>query len=150
VYATADNRYLAVGPLEPKFYAQFVAVLGGFDDDPPDPYDVTQWNRLHTLIAARIATRTRAEWLRLYEGTDACVAPVLSFGEAPEHPHLAARDVFVDVDGVRQPAPAPRFSATPPALPTPPPLPGQHTTDVLEEWGIADVDGLIADGAVLP
>jgi len=148
VYTTADNRYLAVGPLEPKFYAEFVSVLGGFGDHVPDPYDVAQWDRLHVLIAARIATRTRAEWLRLFEGTDACVAPVLSLGDAPDHPHLAARGVFVDVDGVRQPAPAPRFSGTPPARPAPPPLPGQHSREVLEEWGIADVDGLIADGAV--
>jgi alpha-methylacyl-CoA racemase len=148
VYVTADNRLLAVAPLERRFYDQFLSVLGGLDDGAPDPYDITQWDRLHTLIAARLATRTRAEWLRLFEGTDACVAPVLSLGEARDHPHLAARGVFIDVDGVPQPVPAPRFSATPAATPSPPPMPGQDTREVLEEWGIADVDGLVADGAV--
>ncbi|HZN19453.1 MAG TPA: CoA transferase, partial [Micromonosporaceae bacterium] len=175
-YQTADGRYLAVGPLEPKFFAQFATLLGGLDPDaggngldvdgngldeggngldegsndadPPNPYDVAQWPRLRKLVAERIATRTRDEWLAVFEGSDACVAPVLSLAEAPEHPHVAARGVFVDLDGVRQPAPAPRFSATPATLTTPPPLPGQHTRDVLTEWGVASVDDLLAAGVV--
>ncbi|HET8662172.1 MAG TPA: CaiB/BaiF CoA-transferase family protein [Micromonosporaceae bacterium] len=154
-YQTADGRYLAVGPLEPKFFAQFAALLGGLDldadgngGDPPGPYDVAQWPRLRKLVAERIATRTRDEWLAVFDGSDACVAPVLSLAEAPEHPHVAAREVFVDLDGVRQPAPAPRFSATPARLTTPPPLPGEHTRDVLTEWGVSGVDDLLAAGAV--
>ncbi len=148
IYPTADGRYLAVGPLEPRFYAEFVARLGGLGEAAPDPYDVAEWPRLRASIAERLATRTQAEWLLIFEGSDACVAPVLSFGEAPAHPHLAARQVYVDIDGVRQPAPAPRFSATAPGLPAPPPLPGRHTRAVLEEWAVTDVDGLFAAGAV--
>ncbi|HET8682908.1 MAG TPA: CaiB/BaiF CoA-transferase family protein [Micromonosporaceae bacterium] len=153
VYQTADGRHLAVGPLEPKFFAQFAALLGGLDEGgdgagPPGPYDVAQWPRLRKLVAERIATRTRDEWLAVFDGSDACVAPVLSLAEAPDHPHIAARGVFVDLDGVRQPAPAPRFSATPAALTTPPPLPGEHTREVLAGWGVAGVDDLLSAGVV--
>jgi alpha-methylacyl-CoA racemase len=147
VYPAADGEHLAIGPLEPKFYAEFVAILGGLGDDAPDPYDPAGWPRLRTMIAERLLTRTRDEWLSLFDGSDACVAPVVALGAAPDHPHLAARGVFVEIDGVRQPAPAPRFSATPPGTPAPPALPGQHTREVLHEWGIADVDDLLADGA---
>jgi alpha-methylacyl-CoA racemase len=147
VYQTADGEYLAVGPLEPRFYAEFVAILGGLGEDAPDPYDVAGWPRLRALIAERLASRTRDEWLSLFDGTDACVAPVLPLGAAPDHPQLASRGVFMDIDGVRQPAPAPRFSGTPTGKPTPPAQPGQHTREVLAEWGIADIDGLLADGA---
>jgi alpha-methylacyl-CoA racemase len=149
VYVAADGKHLAVGPLEPKFYAQFVTLIGGLGPDAPDPYDVAQWPRLHTLIAARLATRTRAEWLQIFDGSDACVAPVLSLREATEHPQATARDTFVEVDGIRQPAPAPRFSATPASVPTPPAWPGRHTRDVLEEWAVADVDGLLAAGVAV-
>lgn len=149
VYATADGQYLALGPLEPKFYAEFVQLLGGLGEDAPDPYDAPQWDRLRELIAARLATRTRAEWLDIFDGSDACVAPVLSLTEAASHPQLAAREVYVEIDGVRQPAPAPRFSATRPDLPTPPAYPGQHTADVLREWGVAEVDDLLAAGVVV-
>jgi alpha-methylacyl-CoA racemase len=148
VYATADGEHLAIGPLEPRFYAEFAGLLGGLDD-APGPYDVADWPRLRKLIGARIATRTRDEWLAVFAGTDACVAPVLRLAEAPEHPHLAEREVFVELDGVRQPAPAPRFSATPVRLTTPPPRPGEHTSDVLTEWGLSDVDALLADGVAL-
>jgi alpha-methylacyl-CoA racemase len=149
VYATADGRHLAIGPLERRFYAEFAALLGGLDSDAaPEPYDVADWPRLRKLIADRIATRTLDEWLAVFDGTDACVAPVLRLGEAPDHPHLAAREVFVEHGGVRQPGPAPRFSATPTSLTTPPPRPGEHTWDVLTEWGLSDVDALLADGAV--
>lgn len=149
VYQTADGRHLAVGPLEPKFYAEFAALLGlDQDETGTGPYDVAQWPRLRKLIAERIATRTRDEWLAVFDGTDACVAPVLSLAEAPDHPHAAARGLFVDIDGVRQPGPAPRFSATPAELTTPPPLPGEHTWDVLTEWGVAGVDELLSAGVV--
>lgn len=147
VYRTADGQYLAVGPLEPKFYAEFIGRLG-VPAGEANPYDPAQWPALREAIAARLASRTRDEWLRVFEGSDACVAPVVSLAEAPEHPHLAARGVFVDVDGVRQPAPAPRFSVTGTATPAGPPLPGQHTREVLAELGVTDVDGLFARGVV--
>jgi alpha-methylacyl-CoA racemase len=141
VYATADGRHLAVGPLEPKFWAEFAARVGV----DGDPYDPTGWPALRERIAERIATRTRAEWMDIFEGSDACVAPVLSLSEAAaaDHPHLAARGTFVESYGVSQPAPAPRFSATPAALTSPPPRPGEHTREALTQWGVDDVDGLI-------
>lgn len=149
VYETADGGHLAVGPIEARFYAQFVERLGGLGDDVPDQLDVAAWPRLRELIAARIATRTRDEWLAIFDGTDACVAPVLSLREAPDNPHLTARQVFLDAHGVRQPAPAPRFSATPPGPPVlPPPRPGEHSRAVLADWGVPDAEGLLADGVV--
>jgi alpha-methylacyl-CoA racemase len=146
VYRTADGRHLAVGPLEPRFWAEFAARLGGLDD--ADPYDRDGWPALRARIAERVATRTRDEWLAVFDGTDACVAPVLSLTEAATngHPQLAARETFVTAHGVRQPGPAPRFSATPPELTTPPPRPGEHTREALAEWGIDDVAALIAAG----
>jgi alpha-methylacyl-CoA racemase len=144
VYVTSDGHHLAVGPLEAKFWAVFAARVG-VSGNPNDP---AAWSTLRAEIADRIATRTRAEWLAVFDGTDGCVAPVLSLSEASagEHPHLAARDTFVEVAGVRQPAPAPRFSATPVALTTPPPLAGEHTREALAAWGVSDVDKHIAAG----
>jgi alpha-methylacyl-CoA racemase len=146
VYRTADDRHLAVGPLEPRFWAEFAAKVGGLDG--ADPADPAGWPALRERVAARLATRTRDEWLAVFEGTDACVAPVLSLDEAAqaEHPQLAARGTYVTAHGVRQPGPAPRFSGTPAALTGPPPRPGEHTRAALVEWGIDDVDGLIAAG----
>jgi len=147
VYETADGRHLAVGPLEPKFFADFAARLGLDPAETPDQLDVASWPHLRTLIAARVATRTRDEWAQTFADGDACVAPVLSLGEAPTDPHLSARGVFVEMNGVRQPAPAPRFSATPAAAPSlPPPLPGEHTREVLEEWSVPDAEALLANG----
>jgi alpha-methylacyl-CoA racemase len=148
VYQTADGQYLAIGPLEAKFFTTFLERLG-LDTDP------LHQPKLRELIAARLRTRTRDEWLAVFDGSDACVAPVLSLREAagydgPGHPHLVAREVFINVDGVRQPAPAPRFSATvvpPPALP--PPTPGEHTRRALTDWRVSDVDELIADGIAI-
>jgi alpha-methylacyl-CoA racemase len=116
--------------------------------EPADRDDPAGWPRLRERLAERIATRTLAEWLQVFEGSDACVAPVLSLDEAPRHPQLAARATFVDRGGVVQPAPAPRFSRTPAALSTPPRRPGQDTREALQAWGISDVDRLLADGAV--
>jgi alpha-methylacyl-CoA racemase len=154
-YPTADGRYLAVGPLEPPFYAEFLARLGLDPGQLPDRDDPHGWPRLRELIGQRLASRTQREWLAAFDGSDACVAPVLPLREAagdgaPQHPHLAARGVFVDLHGVRQPAPAPRFSATPTAPPRlPPPYPGEHTREVLTELGVSDVDTLIADGVAI-
>jgi alpha-methylacyl-CoA racemase len=149
VYATADRRYLAVGPLEAKFWAEFAARLGLGDD--ADPHDPAQWPALRERIAAVLATRTRAEWLAIFDGSDACVAPVLSLSEAAAgaHPHLAARETFVTRHGVAQPAPAPRFATTPADLTTPPPYPGEHTRQALIDWGVPAVDALIDSGVAV-
>lgn len=150
VYRTSDGGYLAVGALEPEFYTEFLTRLGLDPHTTPSPYDVAQWPRLRQLIADRLATRTRDEWVAVFADSDACVAPVLSPGEAQDHPHLAARGVFVDLHGVRQPAPAPRFSGTPARPPTlPPPYPGEHTRQALADWGVPEVDKLIEDGVAV-
>jgi len=144
VYRTSDDRYLAVGPIEPKFWAEFAARAGL---DGVSPYDPAGWPRLRTLIADRLAEKTRDEWLSIFDGTDACVAPVLSMSEAPDDPHLAARETFTSAFGVRQPAPAPRFGDGGPApIRRPPPAIGEHTAEALRDWGIDDVDDLIAAG----
>jgi alpha-methylacyl-CoA racemase len=148
VYATSDGGHMAVGALEPKFYAEFLRLLG-LDAEAGDRSDATTWPQLRERIAAAFARRTRAEWTDVFEGTDACVAPVLGLTEAPDHPHLAARSTFVDVDGIRQPAPAPRFSRTPPAVQRPPARPGEHTREALTEWGVSDVEDLLDTGAAL-
>jgi alpha-methylacyl-CoA racemase len=148
LYETSDGRHMSVGPLEPQFYEVFVELLG--ISDAPDRYDAPRAGELRRRIAERFATRTQAEWVEVFEGTDACVAGVLPLSEAMEHPHLRAREVFVDHAGVRQPAPAPRFSRTPAGLGLPPaPRAGAHTREALEAWGVADVDALISAGVAV-
>jgi alpha-methylacyl-CoA racemase len=136
VYETADGRHLAVGALEPQFYAELLRRLGLDDADLPAQLDRDGWPLLRERLAALFRTRTRDAWCELLAGTDACVAPVLALGEAPAHPHNRARGTFVDVGGVTQPAPAPRFSRTPCDPPTPPAGPGQHTDRALADWGV--------------
>ncbi len=113
VYQTADHGYLAVGCLEPHFYAAFLAGLGLDPADLPAQYDPAGWPVMREVFAAAIAGRTRADWQEVFDGTDACVAPVLDMVEAAAHPHMAARDSIAVLDGVLQPTTAPRFSATP-------------------------------------
>jgi len=148
VYETADGRHMAVGALEPQFYAEFVRLLEA-GDDLPRQHDAARWPELRARIAQRFSTKTMAEWTAVFEGTDACVAPVVSLSEAHDHPHLAARGTFVSDNGVVQPAPAPRFSRTPAALGEPPAAPGQHTRSALTDWGIDDVEDLITRGVVV-
>jgi alpha-methylacyl-CoA racemase len=148
VYATSDGRYMGVGAIEPAFYAELMSTLG-LDADEAERADPSRWPALRERIAAVFATRTRDEWADVFEKTDACVAPVLSLTEAPDHPHLAARNTFIEVGGVRQPAPAPRFSRTASGVPARPAPPGTHTREALLAWGVPDVDGLIAEGAVV-
>jgi len=138
-YECADGRYIAVGALEPRFYAELVRRTGF---EPPegegqDRTDPGQWSAARRHWARLFRSRTRDEWAALLEHTDACVAPVLDWQEAPQHPHLAARQVFVEHAGVVQPAPAPRFSRTPGAIRRPPPQPGEHTDELLRELGLA-------------
>ncbi|MEU3368993.1 CaiB/BaiF CoA-transferase family protein [Streptomyces sp. NPDC006660] len=142
-YETSDGQYMAVGALEQRFYDEFVRLLA-IQDVASARNDPAAWPQLRTAVADRFRTRTREEWTALFEGSDACVAPVLSLTEAPRHPHLAARATFTAYDGVTQPAPAPRFSATPGSIRRPPALPGAHTTDVARDW---DVPSLTADPA---
>jgi alpha-methylacyl-CoA racemase len=144
VYETSDGEYMAVGAIEPQFYDELVRLLG---IEVPDRYDVANWPELHKTLAETFAQRTQAEWTDVFDGTDACVSPVLPL--AGDHPHLVARGTFIDKDGVRQPAPAPRFSRTPSALTDPPARAGQHTRAALEDWGVTDVDSLLASGAAV-
>jgi alpha-methylacyl-CoA racemase len=147
VYETSDGRHMALGALEPHFYDEFVARFGV--DDLPDRNDPQQWPALRERIASRFRERTQAEWTQVYDGTDACVAPVLTFDEAAKGPHLAARQTYVEHHGVVQPAPAPRFSRTPSALGTPPAsVAGQDSRSALLDWGLEDVDALIDAGVV--
>ncbi|WP_030208662.1 CaiB/BaiF CoA-transferase family protein [Streptomyces sp. NRRL S-87] len=144
-YETSDGQYMAVGALEQQFYDEFVELLG-IRDEAPARKDVARWGELREAVAARFRTRTRAEWTAVFEAGDACVAPVLSLREAPHHPHLAARGTFTEAGGIVQPAPAPRFSATPGAVRTGPAMPGADTVSVARDWG---VPGLADDGAAV-
>ncbi len=135
-YECADGRHLALGALEPQFYALLLKAVE-LDTDPrfTRQHDPAAWPTLKSLLAERIRGRTRDEWDALLAGSDACVAPVLSFEEAPAHPHNAARGSFIEVDGVAQPAPAPRWSATPAAPPVAPATPGRDGDSLLTELG---------------
>ena len=149
-YECSDGKFVAVGPIEPHFYAEFLARAGIDDPDLAGHYDPSAWPQQRAKLAAIFRTRTRDEWCALLEGTDACVAPVLDMDEAPDHPHNRARATFVAVDDVIQPAPAPRLSRTPAAIPGPPPIPGADTEAVLLDWGFGgtEVEALRAAGAI--
>ncbi|GAA1794142.1 CaiB/BaiF CoA-transferase family protein [Actinomadura chokoriensis] len=129
-YRTLDGRYMAVGALEPQFFATFVRLLG-VEVDPADQSDRARWDGMRATFAAAFATRTRHEWTEVFAGSDACVAPVLSLREAAGHPHLADRRSLVEVDGVLQSMPAPRFSRHPHTAPATAPGLGQHNTEVV-------------------
>jgi alpha-methylacyl-CoA racemase len=135
VYETADGRHVAVGAIEPRFYAALLQGLGLPPEDEYQQNDQATWPAKRRRFAALFAARTREEWAALFEGTDACVTPVLSMDEAAGHPHNKERATFADLDGITQPNPAPRFSQTPAGLARRPPLPGEHTGEVLTELG---------------
>ena len=134
VYETSDGGYLAVGAIEPHFYSEFLDLLE-LEGEIPHQLDAGSWPNMKGRIAARIKERTRLEWESTYAGSDACVVPVLTMGEAPEHPHHRARTTFVESDGVMQPAPGPRFDRTPGEIKGPPPFAGQHTEELLAAFG---------------
>jgi len=149
-YRTSDGRYMAVGAIEQRFWAELLHVLD-LDGEPlPDRANQDNWPVVREILATRIATRTRDEWAKLAEGTDACLTPVLSPWEAAAHPHNAARGTFVPVGGVVQPAPAPKFTRTPPARPTPPSPTGSDTDAVLAELGLTtdEISALRADRVI--
>ncbi|MGH9124573.1 MAG: CaiB/BaiF CoA transferase family protein [Acidimicrobiales bacterium] len=149
VYETADGGYLAVGALEPKFCGELVRLVGLAD--PPSQFDRARWPDAKQRLAAVFRTRTRDEWCALFDGSEACVTPVLGMEEAPAHPHNAHRGTFVERSGVVQPAPAPRFSRTPGGITGPPPeAAGQDTDQVLADCGFdhSEIDRLRTVGAV--
>jgi len=149
-YLCADGRYVSIGSVEPQFYTALREVLNLDSPDFDAQHDSAAWPALKTELARIFKTRTSAEWCRLMEGHDVCFAPVLDFEDAPTHPHNAARRVFVDIDGVTQPAPAPRFDRTPTAVPRAASAAGADTHDALLDWGIAAerIERLRATGAL--
>jgi len=149
-YQCADGRWVSIGSIEPQFYALLLEKTGAIDPEFQRQHDRDAWPQLHDKLAAIIATKTRDEWTAIMGGTDVCFAPVLTLDEAPKHPHNAARQTFVEVAGVTQPAPAPRFSETPGAIQGPPPRIGAHDREALTDWGFsgADLDQLARAGAL--
>jgi alpha-methylacyl-CoA racemase len=149
VYETSDGKHLSVGALEPQFYATLLRLLG-LEETAPGQGEPERYDELRELLTTTFMKRTQAEWVELFEGTDACVAGVIPISEAPDHPHLKARQTFVEHEGLVQPQPAPRFSRTGATLSLPPsPEAGTHTREALTAWGVRDVDGLIERGVAV-
>jgi alpha-methylacyl-CoA racemase len=149
-YETADGKYVTIGAIEPQFYAELLRLLE-LDPRQWPQADSERWPELKQKMRELFKTRTRAQWCDLLEGADICFAPVLDFEEALQHPHVAERKVYVEIDGVVQPGPVPRFDRTPGEIQGPPCRPGEHTADALADWGVARsrIDELLADGAVV-
>jgi alpha-methylacyl-CoA racemase len=133
-YETGDGGHMAVGAIEPQFYAELISRLGLAEAGLPDQHDRERWDDLRAGLAKAFRSRTREEWTQIFDGTDACVSPVLALGEAEGHPHNVARGSFLDVAGIVQPAPAPRFARTATATPT---APSRSDPGVLADWGLA-------------
>ena len=150
VYETADDRHVSIGSIEPKFYAQLLERLGLADTELPAQFDRNRWAELRARLAGIFKTRTRDEWCDIMAGGEICFAPVLGLDEVGTHPHNAARASFIEVDGVVQPAPAPRFSRTTPECQQAPPRDGEHTREALENWGFAkaEIQSLLDAGTV--
>ncbi len=148
-YKCADGEWIALGSIEPQFYALLVEKAGLTDPQFQKQMSRSDWPELQTKLAAIIAAKTRSQWCELMEGTDICFAPVLSLDEAPRHAHNVARKTFVEIEGVVQPAPAPRFSVTPGVVQGPPPGIGADTEAALSDWGFSasDIAELRASGA---
>lgn len=140
VYETKDGKYVSIGSIEARFYRDLLQCTGLDGEALPDRYDREAWPELREKLAAAFRLKTRDEWCSIMEGSDICFAPVLDVLEAQQHPHMKARGVFVESDGIVQPGPTPRFSRTKPSIRRPPPLPGEHTTEVLKEWGFLETD----------
>jgi alpha-methylacyl-CoA racemase len=142
-YETADGRWIAIAANEPRFYAELLDGLELAGENLPDQFDERRWPQLRTRFAEAFSTRTRAEWVETFQGRDTCFSPVLTLDEARTHEHGLARSSFVPVDGVLQPAPAPRFERTPGAVAGPAAVPGEHTEEALRDWGFSPAE--IAD-----
>ncbi|MBV8440281.1 MAG: CoA transferase, partial [Hyphomicrobiales bacterium] len=143
-YATKDGKYVAVGAIEPQFYAALIKTMGLEGETLPEQNDRAAWPEMRKRFASVFRTRTRDEWVAATLGRDACLAPVLSIDEAPEHPQMKARNVYAHLDGLRHPRPAPRFDRTPASLAREAPAPGQHSREALSDWGLpaSDIDAL--------
>ncbi len=150
-YETADGEYVTIGSIEDKFYAELLETLGLDPASLPERTLPENWPIIKARFAEIFRGKTRAEWTRIMEGSDICFAPVLTMDEALEHPHNKSRDLFVDVAGVTQPAPAPRFSRTPGRIARPPAHPGQHTGEALADWGLsaAEIEQLREQKAIM-
>ncbi len=152
VFECADGRYVSIGAIEPQFYSLLLSITGlDTDDEFAVQMDAARWPKLKTRLAEVMRTKTSVEWCALMEGTDVCFAPVLTMSEAAQHPHNVARSTFIAIDGVLQPAPAPRFSRTSASVSGSPAHPGQHTSEVLRDAGFteSEVRALIDSGAVV-
>jgi alpha-methylacyl-CoA racemase len=150
VYETSDGKYVGIGSIETKFYAELLRLTGLEGEKLPRQNDRAAWAAMHERLRAIFKTKTRDEWCRIMEGSEVCFAPVLSMEEAPRHPHNRQRSTFVEYEGVVQPAPAPRFLRTPSAIQRPPARPGEHTEEALRDWGFsaAELERLRASGAI--
>jgi len=148
-YETKDGKYISIASIEPQFYAELLERLNLKKEDLPNQLDRDHWPDMRTKLETIFRLKTRDEWCKLLEGTDVCFAPVLTLGEAPAHPHNKARNAFIEVDGVVQPAPAPRFSGTPLEIRQGPPAPGANTAGTLASWGFSkqEVATLLESGA---
>jgi alpha-methylacyl-CoA racemase len=151
VYETSDGGFIGVGAIEPQFYAELIRLMGLDDVDLSAQMDRDTWPAMKERFAVVFAAKTRKEWEAVFEGSDACAAPVLSPAEAPDHPHNKFRGTFSEVAGVVQPSPSPRFEGTPGSIRRPPPNPGQHGDEALADWGFADgeVSELRRSGAIV-
>ena len=152
-YRTKDDQYVVVAPIEGRFYSE---LLDGLEVSDPDlraqQHNQDRWPEFADRLQKIFLTKTRDEWCEIFAGSDACFAPVLSLTEAAQHPHAQAREAYASIDGVIQPAPAPRFSRTPAEIQSPPPEPGQHTEEVLLDWGFSEerINKLVNAGVIPP
>ncbi len=149
-YACADGKFISIGSIEPQFYALLLELCEIDDPEFAKQNDKQHWASLRGKLEVLFATQTRDHWCALLEGTDVCFAPVLDLQEAPQHPHNVARQSFVEIDGVTQPAPAPRFSRTPTSLKAPAAMAGEHSEEILRDWGFAanEISALKQAGAI--
>jgi alpha-methylacyl-CoA racemase len=149
-YACADGRWVVVAPIEEKFFVEMMEKLGLDAAEYAPHLERRNWTRLRAALGEKFRTRTRDEWAQVFEGSDSCVSAVLDWSEAPGHPHLTARNTFVEIDGIVQPAPAPRFSRTPSALPTPPqPAGSVPAREALRPWlADAEIAALLERGTI--
>jgi alpha-methylacyl-CoA racemase len=138
VYETSDGKYVSIGSIEPQFYAELLERLGLAGTELPSQMDRGHWPELKERFEKLFKTKTRDEWCEILEGTDVCFAPVLTIPEAYEHAHNRERNTFVEVDGVMQPGPAPRFSRSNPDIQGPPTRPGEHTDEALADFGFGE------------
>lgn len=150
VYETSDGRFVSIGSIEPQFYALLVEKTGVDPEVFANSYDKSQWPQMKERLIEVFKTKSQAQWCELMEGTDLCFAPVLNYREAPAHPHNAARNTYIDIDGLIQPAPAPRFARSDCATPSSPSSEGADTQEVLTQWGFSEqeITALGVDGAL--